>query len=74
MLQTQYDTMKIQYENHGDHENLRQENELFRNAIDQWSNRYEELKLKLEQTTKYSSYSFFAFHQIISFQIIDRKR
>ncbi len=60
ILQTQYDTIKINYEkklsDHGisfDHENLRQENELFRNANDQWSSRYEELKFKLEQTTKY---------------------
>ncbi len=58
MLQNQYDTMKSKCENHGitfDHENLRQENDLLRNAIDQWSNRYQELKLKLEETTKYIS-------------------
>jgi hypothetical protein len=36
-----------------EHDNLEQENQLFRNAIDQWSNRYEELRIKLEQTTKY---------------------
>jgi len=36
-----------------EHDNLQQENQLFRNAIDQWSNRYEELRLKLEQLTKY---------------------
>ncbi|CAF1116223.1 unnamed protein product [Adineta steineri] len=35
-----------------EHDNLQQENQLFRNAIDQWSNRYEELRLKLEQMTK----------------------
>ena len=54
MLQNQYDTMKSKCENY-DHENLRQENDLLRNAIDQWSNRYQDLKLKLDQTTKYFS-------------------
>jgi len=40
-----------------EHDNLQQENQLFRNAIDQWSNRYEELRLKLEQLTKYSLFT-----------------
>ena len=35
-----------------EHDNLQHENQLFRNAIDQWSSRYEELRLKLEQMTK----------------------
>ncbi len=64
ILQNEYDTMKKTYEmkfsNQNfsfDHENLQQENELFRNAIDQWSNRYEELRIKLEQTTKYGFFN-----------------
>ncbi len=40
-----------------EHDNLQQENQLFRNAIDQWSNRYDELRLKLEQLTKYSLFT-----------------
>ncbi|UJR13376.1 hypothetical protein I4U23_000393 [Adineta vaga] len=35
-----------------EHDNLQQENQLFRNAIDQWSNRYEDLRIKLEQMAK----------------------
>ncbi len=65
ILQNEYDTMKKTYEmkfsNQNfsfDHENLQQENELFRNAIDQWSNRYEELRIKLEQTTKYGFFNW----------------
>ena len=52
--------MKKSFENNSilDTDNLQQENLLFRNAIDQWSNRYEELRIKLEQTTKYLSLQF----------------
>ncbi len=60
MLQTEYDAMKRTYAMKlsdqalsFDHDNLQQENQLFRNAIDQWSSRYEELRIKLEQMTKY---------------------
>ncbi|CAF1156334.1 unnamed protein product [Adineta ricciae] len=35
-----------------EYDTLQQQNELFRNAIDQWSNRYEDLRVKLEQMTK----------------------
>lgn len=59
-VQTEYDQMKKTYamklsdqNSSFDHENLQQENQLLRNAIDQWANRYEDLKLKLEQMTKY---------------------
>ncbi|CAM4895542.1 unnamed protein product [Rotaria socialis] len=34
-----------------DHTNLQQENNFYRNAIEQWSNRYEELKSKLDAMT-----------------------
>jgi len=56
MLQTEYDAMKKKLSDQGlsfDHDNLQQENQLFRNAIDQWSSRYQELRIKLEQMTKY---------------------
>ena len=58
-------TYEMKLTEHGlsfDHDNLRQENQLFRNAIDQWSNRYEDLKFKLEQTMKYTFLSPFSFH------------
>ncbi|CAF1177999.1 unnamed protein product [Adineta ricciae] len=35
-----------------EYDTLQQQNQLFRNAIDQWSNRYEDLRVKLEQMTK----------------------
>jgi hypothetical protein len=57
MLQIEYDAMKKKLSDQGlsfNHDNLQQENQLFRNAIDQWSSRYEELRIQLEQTTKYS--------------------
>ncbi|CAF1031218.1 unnamed protein product [Rotaria sordida] len=59
ILQNEHDIMKKTYEMKLsdrslilDHDNLQQKNDLFRNAIDQWSNRYEELKSKFEQMTK----------------------
>jgi hypothetical protein len=53
-----------------EHDNLQQENQLFRNAIDQWSNRYEELRIKLEQTTKYLSFNLINQIRTFSLQII----
>ncbi len=32
---------------------LREENQLFKNALDQWSTRYEEIRLENEQITQY---------------------
>jgi benzoyl-CoA reductase/2-hydroxyglutaryl-CoA dehydratase subunit BcrC/BadD/HgdB len=64
ILQNKHDEMRKTYElklfdqsSILEHDNLQQENQLFRNAIDQWSNRYEELRLKLEQLTKYSLFT-----------------
>ena len=45
-----------------DYDNLQEQNQLFQKAIDQWSNRYEELKLKYEQMTMYSLFYLYLFY------------
>lgn len=55
-LNTEHATIKQAYQmklydntSVANHDNLQQENQLLRNAIDQWSNRYDDLKSNNEQ-------------------------
>lgn len=43
-------------------DSLRQENELFKSAIDQWSTRFEEIRIENEHLAKYSILVFFLIY------------
>ena len=49
-------------------DSLMQENQLFKNAIDEWSKRFEDIRLENEQITKsVHNFVFFFFLQMIHF-------